>query len=60
MLFGVQLGLVGIFVSSGEPTDGKCFAFPLLLAISFGTTMGVLLAKTWRINLIFDNPYLKN
>ena len=59
MLLGVIIGLTSIFTSVGRPSNGTCTISAFLIATAFGMTMSSMIAKTWRIYMIFNNPYLK-
>jgi len=54
MLFGALLIVIGVSVATTEATQGSCYFQFWFIGIGFITLYGFLVAKTWRIALIFS------
>ncbi|KAI9150977.1 hypothetical protein H9P43_009592 [Blastocladiella emersonii ATCC 22665] len=59
MQAGVLAVLTSVFLAVGEPTPAVCAARPFLLAVGFATVIGFLVAKTWRVYLLFNTVKLR-
>ncbi|KAJ3140024.1 hypothetical protein HDU90_008928 [Geranomyces variabilis] len=57
ILAGLVLGDVGVLLYIGSLSDAICIAQVFVLNIAFGLVFSNLLAKTWRVYKIFNNPY---
>ncbi|KAL1922908.1 uncharacterized protein VTP21DRAFT_9284 [Calcarisporiella thermophila] len=60
MALGLMLALTNVFFYMGQLSPWKCIVLPYVLSCSFGLVFGMLLAKTYRIYEIFENPLLIN
>ncbi|KNE62374.1 hypothetical protein AMAG_07598 [Allomyces macrogynus ATCC 38327] len=59
MQIGILIVLASIFVNVGAPTATSCVAMPFVLSIGFSTVLGLLVAKTRRIFVLFNSIKLK-
>ena len=56
---GGVCGLSYVFTLIGKPTNSTCIAQTWIAGIGFVLIIGPLLAKTWRMHKVFNNPDLK-
>lgn len=59
MAVGFVIGYLSMLAYIGKPSVNVCLAQIWVPTIAFGLVFANLLAKTWRINLIFNNTKLK-
>ncbi|KAI9184429.1 hypothetical protein H9P43_003482 [Blastocladiella emersonii ATCC 22665] len=59
MQAGIFAVLASVFPAVGAPSASACAARPFLLSLGFATTIGFLVAKTWRIYLLFNTIKLR-
>ncbi|KAJ3006961.1 hypothetical protein HKX48_009379 [Thoreauomyces humboldtii] len=57
ILMGLMLADASVFLYIGNLSHATCMAQPFFLNVAFGLVFSNLLAKTWRVFKIFDNPY---